>query len=257
MRVAQTLPSSRAGASSMIRTRWLIAIAVVVVAGIGALVYQDELKRSDAALQDLGERPAELASIAAATVAHAPAPAHVAQAKRAHRGSRILIAPPGGELTTLEGEVVHLPSLSRAIANDTTSLRLSPEDASSLGFPPRTAMVGFARTFDGGMVAVATSAEHQRDRDRTGRNRVLLSMALAAAVMTAFTFAIWKKQHHEAALARNLAVAEAARAPDAPPSRLPRAPTWPAPGAVAAPALPPPPGVTAGRASLPLPRYRR
>src|SRR3569623_2909308 len=97
MRVAQTLPSSRAGASSMIRTRWLIAIAVVGVAGIGALVYQDELKRSDAALQDLGERQAELASIAAATVALAPAPAPVAHAKRAHRGSRNRIATPGGE----------------------------------------------------------------------------------------------------------------------------------------------------------------
>src|SRR3569833_2655668 len=104
MRVAQTLPSSRAGASSMIRTRWLIAIAVVVVAGIGALVYQDELKRSDAALQDLGERQAELASLAAATVALAPAQAHVALAKRARRGARGRGAPPGGGRAARGGE---------------------------------------------------------------------------------------------------------------------------------------------------------
>jgi len=44
-----------ASAWRVIRTRWLVAIALAVVAGIGALVFVDETDRSEAGLDDLGE----------------------------------------------------------------------------------------------------------------------------------------------------------------------------------------------------------
>jgi signal transduction histidine kinase len=251
MRLAQTLLNHRA---AMIRTRWFVAITVVVVAAIGMLVYYDETQRSDAALGDLGERQAELASIAGAALALSPDRAAAALAERQTRGSLILIAPPRGDFATLAGKPAPLASLARARAKGESVLRLSPSEAAELALPARTAMVGLARTADGGTLAVATSAEHQRDRDRAGRMRVLLSMMLAAAVMTAFAYAMAKKQRHEAALARDLAVAETARARDAELDRLHRAATMAALGSGVAHELATPLGVIVGRAEQVLAR---
>ncbi|MEO8552740.1 MAG: hypothetical protein ABI678_22335, partial [Kofleriaceae bacterium] len=179
----------------VIRTRWFVVITIAVVAAIGALVYQDETRRSEAALGDLGERQAELASIAALTLQLSP-DAAPALAARDERRSVILVAPPDGDFATLRGKGVALPPLRDLVRHGAHMARLSADEAAAIGLPARTAMVGLAPTKDGGTLAVATSAEHQRDRDRSGRSRVLLSMVLAAAVMTAFMFAIWRKQRH-------------------------------------------------------------
>jgi signal transduction histidine kinase len=138
--------------------------------------------------------------------------------------------------------------LAAAVARHETVVRLSPGAAPALGFPERTAMVGIAERHDGSVVAVARSAEQQRDRDRTGSRRVLLSIMLVAGVVSTFATIAWIKQRSEAELARELAVAEIARSRDTELERLSRAATMAALGSGVAHELSTPLGVIIGRA---------
>ncbi len=210
-----------AGALFVIRTRWLVATALAVVVAIGALVYLDETDRSEAGLGDLGDAQAAVA--------------------RALSGEPM---PPG---QVVIADPRRVPGLAEAIASGATTFRIPPADAPLIGLPERTAMVGIARS-GGRVIAIATSAERQRDRDRRGRFRVLLSMLLAAAVMSGFAAMIWKKQQSEAKLAHDLAVAEHVRKREAELDRLSRAATMAALGSGVAHELATPLGVIVVRA---------
>lgn len=245
--IGSALASVHSGGAVIMRTRWFVLLTVAVVAAIGALVYIDEITRSDAALGDLGERQAELASVASALISLAPEHALASLADRQHRGSIILVASRAGGFTTLTGAQVDVPGVVEARALGTRVVRLAPAEAAGLGLPERTAMVGLAPTDGGGTVAVATSAAHQRDRDQAGRLRVALSMLLAAAVMTAFALVVWRKHQSESSLAKGLAVAETARSRDAELDRLYRAATMAALGSGVAHELSTPLGVIVGR----------
>jgi two-component system NtrC family sensor kinase len=236
---------------AVIKTRWLVAVTVIVVAAIGVLVYTDETARSEAALDDLGVEQAAVAQAASVAIdvgaEHDKARSELTSL--AHPGiSVVMVREPAGELRTLDGQPITARAVVSAIDHGAGTLRLEPADAVALGLPERTAMVGIARGRRGAIVAVASSAEHQRDRDRQGRMRVLLSMVLAASVMSGFAALLWRQQRSEAELARELAVAESTRSRDAELDRLGRAATMAALGSGVAHELSTPLGVIVGRA---------
>jgi len=229
-----------------------VLLTIVVVAAIGALLYVDETNRSEAALDDLGNEQAAVARAAGLALASGRSLESIE-----HAGSVVvLIAEPSGELSALDDQRVVAPRLTAAIAGGARIVRLAPAEAQALGLPERTAMVGIARTPKGRFVAVASTAEHQRDRDRQGLMRVLLGVLLAAGVTSGFAAVIWRKQRAQAELARELAIAETARSRDAELDRLSRAATMAALTSGIAHELATPLGVIAGRAEQLLARVK-
>jgi len=242
----------------LIRTRWLVLSMVMAVAVIGSLAYWDERRRSEAGLSDLGAEQASVAEAAGLAVATVlPASGDPAGSRRAvellrgleREGVRVLLAAPGtAEVRTLDGRRVAIAGLGRGIAGGARALQVSRDDAPALGLPARTAVVGLTQLPTGWTVAVAATAERQRDRDHAGLVRLLLSMAVTTGLVTVFGGLALARQRAQLELARELAVADAARERDAELERISRAATMAALGSGVAHELSTPLGVIVGRA---------
>ncbi len=209
-----------------IRTRWLVLAMVVAVLSVGVLAYWDERARSDAELADFGGEQA--------SVAEAAANAGVDAIARLDRPPRVRVILLDRSPHLIDGTPVALPQLAAALAHGDRIARIDRDDAPALGLPQRTAMIGIA---PGRTLAIAATAERQRDRDRAGMRRTMLALVLATGLVTAFGGLALARQRAQLGLAR-----------DAELERLSRAATMAALGSGVAHELSTPLGVIVGRA---------
>ena len=227
----------------LIPTRWLLVSMAAAVGAIGLLAFMNEQRRSDAELSDLGREQASVAKAAAPRLA-----AGTLGELEKPGTTRVIVVAPGDQPRLLDGEPIELPGLSAAVARGARTARISRTAAARLGLPERTAMVGFARTSSGAMIAIVSTAADQRDRDVAGQERLLGSILLAVGLVSAFGGLALARQRVQLSLERELAVADTARSRDNELERLSRAATMAALGSGVAHERSTPLGVIVGRA---------
>lgn len=251
----------------------ILALMILSILALGAIALWDERRESAAALDDFAAEQSSLAREAGAALAarlgsvEGAPPIDVSMMLLAPAVSDIedpgtllaLFQGPGAAvLLTTSGQTIRSPALEEALASDARWVRLSREEAASLGLPARMAVAGLA-TVDAGSkgkwrIAIVATAVRVRDREARAIWRLVLGFVLASAVIAGFGLLAQRKQKKELELARSLAVAEATQTRD---ERLVRADKLATLGALAtgiAHEVSTPLGVIVGRAEQLLPK---
>jgi signal transduction histidine kinase len=242
---------------------------LLAVVAVAAIAYWDASREASAALADFARAQVALATGLADPVASrlasledgAPTSSLLTGLRRVEKpGHLLLLFARAGEagLFRTDGSVVRAPPIEEALARGDAWVRLTREEAASLGLPARTAIAGLA-TVPGSSrgpwtVAVVTTAQEERDREVRAERRLVLGVAVAAGLVFAFGGLALRKQRKELELARELAVAEAQHVRD---ERLVRADKLATLGALAtgiAHEVSTPLGVIMGRAEQVLPK---
>jgi signal transduction histidine kinase len=204
---------------------------VVLVAG---LAYWDAERESAAALEDLAQEQATLATALGAGLRGrglqnpaARTPDVLEQIRSIERANSLTIlvrAPGTSELRATDGRAISSSRLMEAVRDGKSVVRIPREEAAAFGLPARTALAGLSRVAAGDgqtwdILAVAT-AERERDRETWARRRLVLSVFTAAGLVLAFGGVALRVQRKELTLERELALAEAQHRSD---ERLQRA----------------------------------
>ncbi len=240
----QTLPSSPSmpPAKPPRAKRWsralLLASMILAVLTVASLAFWDESRESTAAFEDFSAEQATLAKSLAGglrarleTTTGEPTAAELVTILRDARaierpGELILLVVPPSSTTfvTTDGRAVHAEGILAAFAEGSASLRLTREEAASLGLPPRAAVAGIASVAvldtttpkapgRWAIVSVAT-ARNVRDRELRARLRLLLGVGLAAGLVGIFGTLALRNQRKELQLERELAMVDLQRRRD-------------------------------------------
>jgi signal transduction histidine kinase len=171
----------------------------------------------------------------------------------------VLLRPPGSAgFHTTDGRFLAAPEIFAGIDQGRTYLRLAPAEAGRLGLPARTALAGLARLDAGsagrwGIAAVA-SAEHERDRERWARWRLILSVATASGLVLSFGGLAMRNQRKELLLRHRLELADLSGRLDERLERAGRAATMGTLAVGVAHEISTPLGIIAGRAEQLVPK---
>ena len=196
-----------------------MALTVTFIAG---LAYWDAERASAAALDELAEGQARLAGALAASLRPRVAAGSSLGETELLQGARTVERPGAlavmlhrpGEQTLLatSGARIRSSPILEALAHGASAVKIPRDQAAALGLPPRTAVAGIARvaqargagTWD---IITVASAEHERDREKWARRRLLLSVLAAAGLIGLFGGVAMRNQRKELVLGRELAVA--------------------------------------------------
>jgi two-component system, NtrC family, sensor kinase len=164
----------------------------------------------------------------------------------------------GDDFHAIDGQVLRSAPIRAALAAGLPSVWLGRGDAAMLGLPHRRAAVGLAQV-DAGLlgrwgIAVANSAERERDRDLRARWRVVLSVLSAAGLVFAFGSIALRKQRQGLVLESELAMTGLRRERDSKLATASRAATMGTLAMGIAHEVSTPLGIIVGRADQLLPR---